>query len=182
MTDPFYFPDGKIANNAQDLLNLCEQYPDDATNFLVRQDLEKWLAYIGDYDIAECAANARQIELGDRQKLEDFLNKCHSLTAPQPVPSAATDNFEENSSVPKSIPTTIESSPELIANANVAESQALEAAEVSLAEAIPPKQPEPEQSSVKTAVNSNATHGEEKLSFFQVVAKFIVNILYRNKA
>jgi hypothetical protein len=184
MTDPFYFPDGKIANNAEDLLNLCEQYPDDATNFLVRQDLEKWLAYIGDYDIAECAANARQIELGDRQKLEDFLNKCHSLTAPQPVPSAVTEtNIEENSSVPESIPTTIESSPELIANANVAESEALEAAEASLAEAIPPKQPAPEQPSVKTAVNSNATtNGEEKLSFFQVVAKFIVRILYRNKA
>lgn len=183
MTEPFHFPDGRVANNAEDLLKLCEQYPDDATSFLVRQDLEKWLAYIGDYDIAECAANARQIELGDRQKLEDFLNKCHSLTAPQPVPSAVTEtNIEENSSVPKSIPTTIESSPELIANANVAESEALEAAETSLAEAIPPKQPASEQSSVKTTVNSNATHGEKKLSFFQVVAKFIVNIFYRNKA
>jgi ATP phosphoribosyltransferase regulatory subunit HisZ len=182
MTEPFHFPDGRVANNAEDLLKLCEQYPDDATGFLVRQDLEKWLAYIGDYDIAECAANARQIELGDRQKLEDFLNKCHSLTAPQAVPSAMTENnIEENLSVPKSVSTTIESSPELIANANVAESEALEAAEASLAEAIPPKKPESDQSAVKTS-NSNATNSEEKPSFFQVVAKFIVNILYRNKA
>jgi ATP phosphoribosyltransferase regulatory subunit HisZ len=186
MTEPFHFPDGRVANNAEDLLKLCEQYPDDATSFLVRQDLEKWLAYIGDYDIAECAANARQIELGDRQKLEDFLNKCHSLTAPQPVPSAVTEtnieeNIEENLSVPKSVSTTIESSPELITNANVAESEALEAAETSLAEAIPPKKPESDQSAVKTS-NSNATNNEEKPSFFQVVAKFIVNILYRNKA
>ncbi|MEN9869878.1 MAG: hypothetical protein RLZZ171_861 [Cyanobacteriota bacterium] len=181
MTEPFHFPDGRVANNAEDLLKLCEQYPDDATSFLVRQDLEKWLAYIGDYDIAECAANARQIELGDRQKLEDFLNKCHSLTAPQPVPSAVTENIEENLSVPESVSTTIESSPELIANANVAESDALEAAEASLAEAIPPKKPESNQSAVKTS-NSNATNNEKKPSFFQVVAKFIVNILYRNKA
>jgi hypothetical protein len=190
MTEPFHFPDGRVANNAEDLLKLCEQYPDDATSFLVRQDLEKWLAYIGDYDIAECAANARQIELGDRQKLEDFLNKCHSLTAPQAVPSAVTEtnieeNIEENLSVPKSVSTTIESSPELIANANVAESEALEAAEASLTEAIPPKKPESVESSDKSAVktsNSNATNNEEKPSFFQVVAKFIVNILYRNKA
>ncbi|MBW4536132.1 MAG: hypothetical protein KME09_19530 [Pleurocapsa minor HA4230-MV1] len=193
MTEPFHFPDGRVANNAEDLLKLCEQYPDDATSFLVRQDLEKWLAYIGDYDIAECAANARQIELGDRQKLEDFLNKCHSLTAPEPVPSAVTEtnieeneeNIEENLSVPKSVSTTIESSPELIANANVAESEALEAAEASLTEAIPPKKPESVESSDKSAVktsNSNATKNEKKPSFFQVVAKFIVNILYRNKA
>ena len=59
MTEPFHFPDGRVANNAEDLLKLCEKYPDDATSFLIRQDLEKWLAYIGDYDIAECAANAR---------------------------------------------------------------------------------------------------------------------------
>lgn len=190
MTEPFHFPDGRVANNAEDLLKLCEQYPDDATSFLVQQDLEKWLAYIGDYDIAECAANARQIELGDRQKLADFLNKCHSLTAPEAVPSAVTEtnieeNIEENLSVPESVSTTIESSPELIANANVAESEALEAAEASLTEVIPPEKLEFLESSDKSAVktsNLNATNSENKPSFFQVVAKFIVNILYRNKA
>jgi hypothetical protein len=193
MTQPFHFPDGQVANNAEDLLKLCEQYPDDATGFLVRQDLEKWLAYIGDYDVAECAANARQIDVGDRQKLEDFLNKCHSLTAPQPVPPAVTEtnieeNIEENLSIP-SASTTIESPQEQIADATVTQStqsEALEAAEESLAEAIPPKKPASDQSAVKTSVNSNAanntTNGEEKLSFFQVVAKFIVKIIYRNKA
>lgn len=185
MTEPFHFPDGRVANNAEDLLKLCEQYPDDATGFLVRQDLEKWLAYIGDYDVAECAANARQIDVSDRQKLEDFLNKCHSVTAPQPVPSAVTEtnieeNIEENLGVPESASTTIEPPQEQIADATIAQSEALEAAEASLAEAIPPKKPASDQSA-KTS-NSNATNGEGKLSFFQVVAKFIVNILYRNKA
>ena len=31
-------------------------------------------------------ANARQIEAEDRQKLEDFLNKCHSLNSPTSAP------------------------------------------------------------------------------------------------
>ncbi|PSB07883.1 hypothetical protein C7B62_18520 [Pleurocapsa sp. CCALA 161] len=182
MTEPFHFPDGRVANNAQDLLELCEQYPDDATGFLVRQDLEKWLAYIGDYDVAECAANARQIDVSDRQKLEDFLNKCHSLTEPQPVPSAETEtNLKDNLTAPESASTMAEP-PQEIAEATVAQSEALEAAETALAEAIPPQKPTPEKSATKTSVDSNATNGERKPSFFQVVAKFIVNILYRNKA
>ena len=186
MTEPFHFPDGRIANDAKDLLELCEQYPDDATGFLVRQDLEKWLAYIGDYDVAECAANARQIDVSDRQKLEDFLNKCHSLTAPLPVSSAVTEtnieeNIEENLSVPESVSPTIETSPEKIANANVAESEALEAAEASLTELIPPEKLESLESPDKSAANPNATNSAKKPSFFQVVAKFIVQILYRDK-
>jgi ATP phosphoribosyltransferase regulatory subunit HisZ len=182
MTEPFHFPDGRVANNAQDLLELCEQYPDDATGFLVRQDLEKWLAYIGDYDVAECAANARQIDVSDRQKLEDFLNKCHSLTEPQLVPSAETEtNLKDNLTAPESASTMAES-PQEIADATVAQSEALEAAETSLAEAIPPQKQISEKSATKTSVDSNATNSEKKPSFFQVVAKFIVNILYRNKA
>jgi hypothetical protein len=182
MTEPFHFPDGRVANNAQDLLELCEQYPDDATGFLVRQDLEKWLAYIGDYDVAECAANARQIDVSDRQKLEDFLNKCHSLTEPSAVPPAVTEAYlEENLSVTEST-STMAKPPQEIADATVAQSEALEAAETSLAKAIPPTKPASLESSDKTSFDSNATNSEKKPSFFQVVAKFIVNILYRNKA
>jgi hypothetical protein len=182
MTEPFHFPDGRVANNSEDLLKLCEQYPDDATSFLVRQDLEKWLAYIGSHEVAECAATARQVDVGDRQKLEDFLNKCHSLTAPLPVSSAVTEtNIEENLSVPESVSPTIETSPEKIANANVAESEALEAAEASLTELIPPEKLESLESPDKSAANPNATNSAKKPSFFQVVAKFIVQILYRDK-
>ncbi|MGL5832684.1 MAG: hypothetical protein ACRC1Z_05550 [Waterburya sp.] len=182
MTQPFHFPDGRIANDAKDLLELCEQYPDDATGFLVRQDLEKWLAYIGSHEVAECAANARQIDVSDRQKLEDFLNKCHSLTSPPPISSAVTEtNIEENLSVPKSVSPTIETAPEQIANANVAESEALEAAEASLTELIPPEKLESLESPDKSAVNLSASSSSKKPSFFQVVAKFIVKILDRNK-
>ncbi|NJK58662.1 MAG: hypothetical protein HC939_23135 [Pleurocapsa sp. SU_5_0] len=191
MTEPFHFPDGRLANNAQDLLELCEQYPDDATGFLVRQDLEKWLAYIGDYDVAECAANARQIDVSDRQKLEDFFNKCHSLTEPSAVPSAETEtNLKDNLSVTEStspitkspeaeVLTTEIPAPEQIVNPTSVKS---EIPETPVAKAIPPKKPASLESSDKTSVDSNATNSEKKPSFFQVVAKFIVNILYRNKA
>ena len=197
MTEPFNFPNGRMANNAEDLLELCEQYPDEATGFLVRQDLEKWLAYIGSYDVAECAANARQLDIGDRQKLEDFINRCHSLTEPKPVPAAAVEpNIEDNMTPPESGEPIMDMPPKWTESASLKTG------------AIPPKPPSaevtPDNSSVeaiatptpeskseeavteskpetKTEANSSA-NSQEKLSFFQVVAKFIVKILYRDKA
>jgi len=83
MTQPFQFPNGQLAHSAEDLLQLCQQFPDDGTNYLIREDLEKWLAYIGKEDIAQCAVSARQTTFGDRQKLEDFLTKCHTLSSPE---------------------------------------------------------------------------------------------------
>lgn len=83
MTNPFQFPNGQLAHSAEDLLELCQQFPDDGVNYLVREDLEKWLAYIGKDDIAQCAASARQTSVDDRQKLEEFLNKCHALSSPE---------------------------------------------------------------------------------------------------
>lgn len=217
MTQPFHFPDGSIANDAKDLLELCEQYPDDATGFLVRQDLEKWLAYIGSHEVAECAANARQIDVSDRQKLEDFLNRCHSLTSPQAVSpdtsepnleETIVENIEENpvaSGATSSLPITeVPSEPTIQAPTGQDLSQdilpeQMPAPETSSEPVTPivpvlpvipttPQQPSssettttPNSSTVKTAVNSNSTN-EVKPSFFQVVAKFIVRILYRDKA
>lgn len=217
MTQPFHFPDGSIANDAKDLLELCEQYPDDATGFLVRQDLEKWLAYIGSHEVAECAANARQIDVSDRQKLEDFLNRCHSLTSPQAVsPDTSEPNLEETivenidenpvaSGSTSSLPITeVPSEPTIQAPTGQDLSQdilpeqmpAPETASEPVTPIVPvlpvipttPQQPSssettttPNSSTVKTAVNSNSTN-EVKPSFFQVVAKFIVRILYRDKA
>jgi hypothetical protein len=217
MTQPFHFPDGSIANDAKDLLELCEQYPDDATGFLVRQDLEKWLAYIGSHEVAECAANARQIDVSDRQKLEDFLNRCHSLTSPQAVSpdtsepnleETIVENIEENpvaSGATSSLPITeVPSEPTIQAPTGQDLSQdilpeqmpAPETASEPVTPIVPvlpvipttPQQPSssettttPNSSTVKTAVNSNSTN-EVKPSFFQVVAKFIVRILYRDKA
>lgn len=178
MTQPFHFPDGRVANNAQDLLELCEQYPDDATGFLVRQDLEKWLAYIGSYDVAECATNARQIDVGDRQKLEDFLNKCHSLTASQPVTPAVTEtNIEDNLTAPDS-GTPIPEPPQAEVVDSAPATKPTEQAPVTPATPpeTPPAPPKPVPS---TSIDSET---EAKPSFFQVVAKFIFRILYRDKA
>ena len=173
MTQPFHFPNGQTANDAKDLLQLCKQYPDDATGYLVRQDLEKWLAYIGDDDVAECAANARQIDVDDRQKLEEFLNRCHSRTLPKPDPTPATETkIEENITASESTSTTTETPPEkIVTNSSPTIVESLEAA-------TPPKPP-----AAKTPVNGTAVDSEEKKpSFFHVVAKFIVKIFYRNKA
>ena len=194
MTEPFNFPDGRMANNAEDLLELCEQYPDEATGFLVRQDLEKWLAYIGSYDVAECAANARQIDTGDRQKLEDFLNRCHSLSEPKPVPAAAVEpNIKDNMTPPESGEPIMDVPPKWTESASLKTG------------AIPPKPPEaapdnlpaeatptptPESKSEEAVTESepeanqanSSNNSQEKPSFFQVVAKFIVKILYRDKA
>ena len=173
MTQPFHFPNGQAANDAQDLLELCKQYPDDATGYLVRQDLEKWLAYIGNDDVAECAASARQIDVEDRQKLEEFLNRCHALTSPKPVPAdVAETKIEENLTTPESTPTTIETPPEkTVTSPSPATTESLE-------EVTPPKQPAAKTPVKVTPVDSQ----EEKPSFFHVVAKFIAKILYRNKA
>lgn len=83
MIQPFEFPNGQLVYNAEELLELCKQFPVDATNYLIREDLEKWLVYIGNSNLAECAVNARQAAVEDRQKLEEFLEKCHLLSLPQ---------------------------------------------------------------------------------------------------
>ena len=183
MNQPFYFPDGRAANNAKDLLELCEQYPDEATGFLVRHDLENWLAYIGSYDVAECAANARQTEAEDRQKLEDFLQRYHSLNSSTPVPAAAVEpNIQDNLTAPEKATVTetevatLQEKP--FQEVSIAESEKTPAEETpaeETPEAVPPK---PATAS-ETTISPNST---EKPSFFQVVAKFIVKILYRNKA
>jgi len=183
MTEPFNFPDGRAASNAKELLELCEQYPDAATGFLVRHDLENWLAYIGNYDVAECAANARQIEAEDRQKLEDFLNKCHSLNSPTSAPAAAPESQLENNLIP---PDTT------ITEAEVATLQEKPFQGVSIQETPATKTPVPEaelatataparKPAAKAPVSPSSTNGSEKPSFFQVIAKLIVKVLYRNK-
>ena len=198
MNQPFNFPNGK-ANNAQDLLDLCKQYPDDAIAYLLKKDLELWLAYIGDNDFAECAANARQIDAEDRQKLEEFLNRCHSLTAPKPEPATVTETKTENTPIPESTAIITETPQEKPpAEVPSAPPTSTESTEI----ATPQEQPAPAmevvtppQASVsesatkpvaksvnKPAVGSNAIDSREKPSFFQVVVKFIFSIIYRDQA
>ena len=215
MTQPFHFPDGRLANNVDDLLELCQQYPNEGTNFLVRHDLENWLAYIGNYDLAECATNARQSDREDRQKLEEFLNKSHSLTQEKAVPAAVTTAQSQNVTSTES-PI---SSPEETANSSAATETIDESKDLAAVESVlkenkedidssptpsPSPSPEPpDESKVLATAESTLSENseasatppatskttkttvesyDEKPSFFQVVAKFIVKILYRNKA
>lgn len=200
MNQPFNFPNGQ-AYDAKELLDLCKQYPDDAIAYLLKKDLELWLAYIGNNDFAECAANARQIDAEDRQKLEEFFNRCHSLTAPEPVPAAVTETkIEESTPVSESpapeststIPETPqEKPPEVVPSNPPISTESLEVATPkeqptpTLEVVTPPPQPAAESTTkpdTKTPISSNSIDREEKPSFFQVVVKFIFSIIYRNQA
>ncbi len=222
MTQPFYFPDGRLAHDANDLFELCQQYPDAGVNYLIRQDLEKWLAYIGNYDVAECAINARQTDLSDRQKLEEFLNKCHSLVLPKSVPAAVTESASmENQAATTTTPSEgITEEPVPVnqpAELKTEEGKDLAVAELTLSENEEPARDNISASSTqsfqsaidegrdlaavestltensqestatptpvkKTADSGSSSSTDEKPSFFQIIAKFIVKILYRNKA
>lgn len=180
MTQPFYFPDGRAANNSEDLLALCEQYPDDATGFLVRQDLEKWLADIGSHDVAECAVDARQIDASDRSKLANFLTKCHALSAPEPVSFAEPDaepeitpeaNLTSQPAAFEAELTTREPEPQPIPPSPTAPPQP-EVTVSPVVEAIPPQTP------ISLPTADNTAKSSEKPSFFQVIAKVILKIFY----
>ena len=208
MTDPFYFSDGRLAYNVADLLELCQQDPDAGTSYLVKQDLERWLAYIGNYEVAECAANARQAELSDRQKLEEFLNKSRSITQEKAIPSAESETpSSQTATTDESVSDRPSSSP--VTEADIEESKQLASLESTLTEnseesletsTTPTSATKPsverdrvlsQKESKLTArayqsspanTNTSEPRDEEKPSFFQVIAKFIVKILYRNKA
>ena len=195
MTQPFYFPNGQLANSAEDLLELCQQHPDEATNYLLREDLEKWLAYVGSYDLAECAVSARQTELEDRQKLEEFLSRSHSVTIAQTVPAAVTETqIKDNLTAPESASSTPDipqeesvddstsAATDLPLTATLTDTTEMpqEESATEPTTATPPERTAESLRTSSTPENSDST--EEKPSFFQVIAKFIVKILYRNKA
>ena len=100
MAEPFVFSNGQVAYNAKDLIELCRKFPDDSTNYLLRGDFEKWLAYIGETQFAQFATEAREASMDDSQKLSAFTAKCQTV-AKQPNIEAAevsTDNSSEKSS------------------------------------------------------------------------------------
>ena len=81
MTEPFIFSNGQIAHNAEDLIKLCQQFPDNSVGYLIREDFEKWLSYIGANKIAQYATEARQYSISDERKLDLFITK--SQTKPE---------------------------------------------------------------------------------------------------
>lgn len=155
MTQPFQFANGQLAHNAEDLLELCKQFPDDGTNYLVREDIEKWLAYIGKEDIAQCATSARQTAQGDRQKLDEFLAKCHALSSPE--------NYRTPEEVAQSDPVVEKPEP----------TQTIE--ETTSTDTVP-------STSTPTPLPASpSNNSSSKPSFFRTIARLIINIFYRNK-
>jgi hypothetical protein len=75
MAEPFIFANGQVAYNSEDLIKLCQQFPDDSVNYLLREDFEKWLSYIGAKNIAQFATEARQASIANEQKLSSFIAK-----------------------------------------------------------------------------------------------------------
>ena len=90
MTQPFQFPNGQLANNVEDLVKICEQYPTDGIYHLNREDFEKWLDYIGENNLAVQAKQARLASLSDEGRLQQFLASCKSQTATN------TNSIEDN--------------------------------------------------------------------------------------
>ena len=68
MAEPFIFSNGQTANNAEDLIRLCKELPNDSIGYLIREDFEKWLSYIGANNIAQYATEARQANVSDNQR------------------------------------------------------------------------------------------------------------------
>ncbi|MEM8831320.1 MAG: hypothetical protein AAGE96_18460 [Cyanobacteria bacterium P01_G01_bin.19] len=179
MTQPFYFPNGQSAYSAEDLLKLCQEFPDDGVNYLIREDLEKWLAYIGKEDIARCAANARQTSLEDRQKLEEFLTKCHALSSPESR-DISKQTIQSESITPEAKIADVEA--ESIATSPVVKTSAVEPKPASTSSVSDnPDISVAEANSKQSMQSTSSTSTKTKPSFFKMIAKLIVNVIYRNK-
>lgn len=167
MTQPFQFANGQVAHSAEDLLELCKQFPADGTNYLVREDIEKWLTYIGKEDIAQCAATARQAAVEDRQKLEEFLNKCHALASPEP-------------SIPEPPPVPEESPEQPVSEQKqspvIEQQENLTPVVTANSTATSVNNPPP-----ATRKSDSPDASERKPSFFRAIARLIVNVLYRHR-
>ena len=92
MSEPFVFNNGRVANNAEDLIALCREFPGESIGYLIEEDFEKWLSHIGANEMAQYAIEARQAEVGDAQKLDILLKKYQSQSevkvAPQTEPQS----------------------------------------------------------------------------------------------
>ncbi|MGP0128288.1 MAG: hypothetical protein ACTMUB_03170 [cyanobacterium endosymbiont of Rhopalodia musculus] len=85
MTEPFRFSNGQQANNVEDLIKICEDYPQEGINYLNRGDLENWLTYIGEVNFSQKAKQAREASVSDEEKLKQFLVKIQRKSEPVPL-------------------------------------------------------------------------------------------------
>ena len=92
MTEPFIFSNGQVAHSAEDLIEICQQSPEDSLGYLLREDFEKWLAYIGAEEVAKYATEARQADVTDEQKINLLISKTQPQTEPElATPTASTE-------------------------------------------------------------------------------------------
>ncbi|YAI82559.1 MAG: hypothetical protein ACQJCO_02990 [cyanobacterium endosymbiont of Rhopalodia sterrenbergii] len=85
MTEPFIFSNGQQANNVEDLIKICEDYPQEGINYLNRGDFENWLTYIGEVNVSRKAKQAREASVSDKEKLKQFLVTVQRKSEPVPL-------------------------------------------------------------------------------------------------
>ena len=82
MTEPFRFSNGQQANNVEDLIKICQDFPREGINYLNRGDLENWLTYLGEVNFSQKAKQAREAAVSDEEKLKQFLTKDQRKSEP----------------------------------------------------------------------------------------------------
>ena len=78
MTEPFNFSDGQSASTVEELISLCQKFPSESLEYLMREDFEKWLDYVGKSDAAAKARQIRQASLSDSDRIKQFITQCQS--------------------------------------------------------------------------------------------------------
>ena len=90
MTEPFKFSDGQLAYTAEELISLCQKSPAESLDYLMREDFEKWLDYIGKSDLAAKARQIRQASLADGDRIKQFISQCQITPVAAEKTSATT--------------------------------------------------------------------------------------------
>ncbi len=80
MTEPFKFSDGQLAYTIEELISICQKSPSESLEYLMREDFEKWLDYIGKSDLAAKARQVRQASLSDGDRIKQFITQCQGVS------------------------------------------------------------------------------------------------------
>ncbi len=73
MPEPFRFSSGHVAYTVADLIGVCNQSPQEIIYHLKSGDFEKWLAYIGEGEIAQKVEELRKILVIEEEQLKQFI-------------------------------------------------------------------------------------------------------------
>ena len=98
MTEPFNFSNGQSASTVEELISLCQESPAESLGYLMREDFERWLDYIGESDFAAKARQIRQASLPDSDRIKQFIAQCQSISVPSQKSSPTTTTPDANKS------------------------------------------------------------------------------------